>query len=118
MDQISQLSSDLLTLKVKKSKIHKESSAHLKTKCDIVKKNRIDQYKKMSTELDAKERELCKKTNQLVDELVATCGDTPFHKALIKILRNLKGKTFLPWYLLTGRCSAELMNGRPVYIIT
>lgn len=45
----------------------------------------------MALELEAKERELCKKTNQLVDELVDTCDDTPFHKALIKILGNMKG---------------------------
>ena len=51
----------------------------------------MDQYKEMAAVLDAKERELCKKTNQLVDELVDSCDESPFHKALIKILGNMKG---------------------------
>ena len=64
----------------------------------MVKKKRIEEYKQMAKELDAKERELCKRTSQLVDELVDTCEDTPFHKALIKILGNLKGKYFYKPY--------------------
>ena len=70
----------------------------------------------MAIEMDAKERELCKKTNQLVDELVDTCDETPFHKALIKILGNMKGELiikkvlhyityyFIPLFLLSN-CS-------------
>ena len=45
----------------------------------------------MAAELDNKERELCKRTNQLIQELVETCENTPFHKALLKILGNMKG---------------------------
>ena len=76
---------------MKKTQILEEGSAHLKDKCEMVKKKRIEQYKQMAIALDAKERELCKKTNQLVDKLADTCDDTPFHKALIKILGNMKG---------------------------
>lgn len=64
----------------------------MRDKCEQVKKRRLEEYKRKSNELDEKERELCRKTNQLVDELVFICDDTPFHKALIKILGNLKGK--------------------------
>ena len=62
---------------------------------------RLEHYKQMSQELDEKERELCKKTKQLVDDLVATCDDTPFYKALIKILGNLKGLYYNLNLLLT-----------------
>lgn len=51
----------------------------------------MEVYKEKSLQLDEKERELCRKTNQLVEDLAATCEDTPFHKALIKILKNMKG---------------------------
>lgn len=95
MEHISQLSSSLLDLKKKKDNIQKETTLHLKNKCDLVKKKRIEEYKVMTTEINAKERELCRKTNQLVDELVDACDDTPFQKALMKVLTNLKGNKVL-----------------------
>lgn len=81
----------MLDLKKKQKDLNEEKNVNLRTKCEQVKKLRLEAYKQKSNELDAKERELCRKTNQLVDELVAICDDTPFHKALIKILGNLKG---------------------------
>lgn len=86
------MSITMLDLKKKQKDLHNEKAVYLRTKCEAVKKMRLEAYKQKSNELDAKERELCLKTNQLVDELVATCDNTPFHKALIKILSNLKGK--------------------------
>ena len=53
---------------------------------------RLEEYKKKTKELDKKERAHCRRTNQLMEELVETCDETPFHKALIKILGNMKGK--------------------------
>lgn len=41
--------------------------------------------------MDEREKELCRKTNKLVDELMDTCDETPFHQALLNILGNLKG---------------------------
>ena len=91
LDTIAEMSITLLELKKKQSDLNAEKSVHLRTKCELVKKMRLDAYRQKANELDAKERELCRKTNQLVDELVAICDDTPFHKALLKILGNLKG---------------------------
>ena len=75
-----------------KNKLNEEKTIQLRTKCDIIKRMRIEEYKQKTNELDQKERELRRKTNLLVDELVATCDDSPFHKALVKILGNLKSK--------------------------
>lgn len=91
LNKIAELSNSIIELKKKQGYLNEEHSTRMKTKCEVIKKMRIDAYKKKKKELDEKERELCRKTNLLVDELVATCDDTPFHKALIKILRNLKG---------------------------
>lgn len=63
----------------------------MKEKCMRLKKLRMEDYKQQSMKMDEKERELRRKTNQLVDDLVKTCDDTPFHNALIQILGNLKG---------------------------
>ena len=57
----------------------------------MVKKLRLQELENKSQELQEKERALSRKTTDLVDELVAACDDSPFQKALIKILRNLKG---------------------------
>ena len=92
------MSSSLLELKKKHSALLLEQSQQMKTKCDMVRKRRLLEYKEKSQQLDLKEKELCKRTNQLVDELVATCDETPFHKALIKILNNLKGKQLVTAY--------------------
>ena len=91
LDKISELTSSLIELKKKQSQLKAQEANEIESKCAKIKKMRLEQYKKMTKELDAKERDLCRKTNQLVDELVAICEDTPFHKALLKILRNLKG---------------------------
>ena len=91
LDKISELTSSLIELKKKQGQLKVQEATEIESKCAKVKKMRLEQYKKMTKELDAKERDLCRKTNQLVDDLVATCDDTPFHQALIKILRNLKG---------------------------
>lgn len=81
----------MLELKKRQGQLAQEKSNLLKEKCDRSKKQRIEQYKRQTAEIDEKERELCRKTNQLVEELVNTCDDTPFHKALIQILSNMKG---------------------------
>lgn len=98
------MSCTLLDLKKKQSSLLVESNQQMKTKCDMVRKTRLQQYKEKSKELDQKERELCRKTNQLVDELVSTCDETPFHQALIKILRNLKGMINFPTDFLFLNC--------------
>lgn len=41
--------------------------------------------------MDEKERELCRRTTELVDNLADSCDETPFNKALLQILGNLKG---------------------------
>ena len=63
----------------------------MKNKSEMVRKIRLQEYKDKSKELDERERDLCQKTNQLVDELVTASDDTPFHNGLIKVLKNLKG---------------------------
>lgn len=60
-------------------------------KYEQMKKKRLDDFKEKNLEMDKKEREQCRKTNQLIQELVDTCDNTPFNKALIKILGNMKG---------------------------
>ena len=75
--------------------LDKQRSEEIKTKCDRVKNQRIQEYKEKTQELSEKERDLCRQTNQLINEFIDTCDDTPFHKALIKILRNLKGIIYL-----------------------
>ena len=89
-----------MDLKKQQASLIKERSQQMKSKCDMVKKIRLQQYKDKTQELDKKERELRKKTNQLVDELVDACDDTPFHKALLKILGNLKGTVFFLYIFL------------------
>ena len=88
------MSASLLDLKKKQLEVDKERTRHIKDKCEIVKNLRLQEFKNKSQELKDKERDLSRKTNDLVDELVASCDDTPFHRALIKILRNLKGTFF------------------------
>ena len=95
IETIAKLSSSLLELKKKQSILHEENANKLKTKCELLKKKRIEEYRQKTVELDAKERELRRKTNRLVDDLVETCGNTEFHKALIKILRDFKGLSLI-----------------------
>ena len=93
LNRISNMSASLLDLKKKQSELEQKRPGPLKDKCEIVKKMRFQEYQLKSQELQEKERDLSRQTKDLVDELVAECNDTPFHKALIKILRNLKGIT-------------------------
>ena len=80
-----------MDLRKKHANLLVERSKQMKTKSDMVRNRRLQEYKDKSNDYDKKERELCRKTNQLVDELVSICDDSPFQKALIKSLRNLKG---------------------------
>lgn len=63
----------------------------MKEKFEQQSKLRLEEYRGRTVEMDEREKELCLKTNQLVDELVTTCEETPFHKALLHILGNMKG---------------------------
>lgn len=92
LQEISDMSTHILDLKKKKKVLAADRNVEMKNKCDRVKKMRLLEYKKKNQELDEKERDLCRKTNQLVDDFVEICDNTPFHKALIKILGNMKGK--------------------------
>lgn len=94
LDRIYDISLSLLALNKTKSQLMADHTRQMQEKCDLLKRNRIQEYKNQRQELDAKERELCRKTNQLAAELVDTSDDTPFQKALIKILGNLKGIFF------------------------
>ena len=107
LNKISEMSGDIIDLKKKRSALIAEKTIEMKNKSEKMKKQRLMQYKEKAKELDEKERNLCRKTNQLVDELVSTCDDTPFHKALIKILRNLKGTHY---FMLFSLKSTQFMN--------
>ena len=91
LDKIESISNNMLALKIQQAKLEKERIVQLQNKFDQVKQLRIEDYRQRKTELDEKERQLSRKTTQLVEELAATCEDTPFHKSLLKILGNLKG---------------------------
>lgn len=91
MNKISDVSNSLLELKKKKSALLQERNNHMKTKCDMVKKKRLEEYKQKNKDLDDAERNLCRKTNQLMQELVSASDESPFNKSLIKILGNMKG---------------------------
>lgn len=91
LDDIYSLSTNLVDLKKRQSQLSNEKDNLLKEKCERIKKMRLDEFKGKSLEMDEKEKDLCKKTNLLVDQLVNTCGEIPFNKALIDILRNFKG---------------------------
>ena len=83
------MSASLLDLKKKEAELAKERTSQ--DKGEMAKNLRLQEYKNKRQELQEKERDLSQKTNDLVDELVDSCEDTPFHKALIKNLKNLKG---------------------------
>lgn len=80
-----------MALKTQRLKLNESKAIQALNSCERLKRMRIEEYKKKNKDLDAKEKELCRQTNKLVEELVATCDDSPFHEALIKILGNLKG---------------------------
>lgn len=91
------MSSCVLDIKKKQASLSAERTLRMKTKLETIKKKRLEEYNMKTNAMNEKEKALCRKTNQLVDELVLACDDTPFHKALVKILGNLKGiRTFLP----------------------
>lgn len=75
--------------------MEEEINIKIKTKCEMLKKMKMEEYKQKSNDLDDKERELCRKTNQLVDKLLAVCDKSPFQKALLKLLSNMKGNLAL-----------------------
>ena len=100
LNLISEMSKSLMDLKKKKCSLLTEQTSQMKNKSEIVRKMRLQEYKEKSKELDERENDLCQKTKQLVDELVSASDDTPFHKALIKLLKNLKGAYFSYLYTL------------------
>lgn len=91
MDQISALSTSLFELKKRQRQLSEEKEVLMKEKWERLKKLRILQFKNRNSDMDEREREQCRKTNQLLDEFVSTCDGTPFHNALIQILSNMKG---------------------------
>ena len=92
LDNISSLSSNLLELKKRQGQLEVEKNNIMKDKCERLRKLRLEEYKGKTKELDAREIELRRKTNQVVDEFVNSCDDSPFHRALVQILGNFKGK--------------------------
>lgn len=91
LDKISSLSANLIELKKRQLRLEDERNNLMKEKCSRLKKLKLEEHRGKTTEADEKEKELCRKTNQLVNEVVDACDDTPFHNALIEILGNLKG---------------------------
>lgn len=91
LKNLLELSSCLNDLKTKQNKMEVERTIQMKTKCEMMKNMRLEEFKQKSNTMSEKEKELCQKTNRLLDELVAACDDSPFHKALIKVLGNMKG---------------------------
>lgn len=91
LDEISSLSTSMLELKKRQSQLADEHNNLMKEKCSQLKNLRLAEYKGKAKEMDEKERDLCRRTNELVDDVVSKCDDTPFHKALIEILGNFKG---------------------------
>ena len=99
LDRISSLSSSLLDLKKRQGQLAIERDKLIQEKCQRLKVMRMEEHKRKTADIDEKERELCRKTNELVDEFVRSCDKTPFHTALIQILGNLKG-TFITIFVL------------------
>lgn len=95
LDQIASLSSSLVDLKTRQEKLEQEKNRLAKEKCQKLKEMKMADFNQKSMDMDEKERELCRKTNKLVDDFLSKCDDSPFHKALIHILNNLKGKQHL-----------------------
>ena len=98
---ISSLSTALLELKNRQSDLETEKNKMMKEKCEKLKKLKLAEYRGKKADMDDKERELCRKTNKLVDDFVSTCDDSPFNQALIEILGNLKGNSYR---FLTADC--------------
>lgn len=91
LDKIQTLSISLLELKKNLTNLENEKKIHLQEKCSMLKKMRKDEFSRKATDIDEKERELSRITKQLVDELINSCEETPFNKALINVLSNLRG---------------------------
>lgn len=92
LDKISTLSVSLLDLKKSLKKLENDKNTLMHEKCSRMKKLRQEDYNRKTTDMDEKEKELCRRTNQLVDDLVEACDESRFNKALVQVLRNLKGK--------------------------
>ena len=91
LEKLSVLSTSILELNQRQCQLNEEKDEIMKQKYDKLKKMRLEEYKLKSAEIDEKERELCRQTNHLMDELINTGDDSNFHKALIQILSNMKG---------------------------
>ena len=91
LDKISSLASSLLELKKKQCELANEKNNLMKEAFEKQKSLRLKEYQEQSVEMDEREKELCKKTNQLLADLVSTSDESPFNKALIQILGNMKG---------------------------
>lgn len=103
LDQICNQSASLIELKERQCQLEIEKTIILKDKCEKLRNIRILENRSKSMEMDEKERELCRQTNLLVDELMDTCDDSPFHKALIDILGNFKGILFYRFIAVSDR---------------
>lgn len=92
LDKISTLSNSLLEKKKRLSQLEKEKETMLHEKFSRLKNLRQEENNSKATDMDDKERELCRRTNQVVSEFVQSCDETRFNKTLINVLGNLKGK--------------------------
>ena len=91
LEKISSLSACLLELKSKLSQLENEKDILLQEKCYRMKKLKQHEYNGKTSDMDERERELCRSTNRLVEEFVNSCDQTPFNKALVHVLGNMKG---------------------------
>ena len=82
-------------MKEKKTVVLKEKEQLVKEKSEINKVLKLNENKIRNRELNERERDLSRKTNKLFDELASTCDDSPFNKALLKLLGNMKGNFIL-----------------------
>lgn len=118
LDKISAMSNCIIDLKKHQAKLVAEKDSLVKEKCLRLKKMRMEEHKQKTSELDEKERELCRQTNQLVDDFINTSDNTPFHNALVHILGNLKGtlKNTIKCETLTSRekLDSTLMGGNSI----
>lgn len=92
LNRISTMSASMIDLKKKHSSLMEEIVRLMKKKDEIEKNRKMQKYKEQNQKLDEKERELCRKTNQLLQELASCSDESPFNKALINLLGNMKGK--------------------------
>lgn len=92
LEKISAISATLLELKKRHGRLAEEKENLMREKFLKLKRSRLEEYRQKAADMDEKEKELCRKTNELLDDLIQTCDDTPFQRALVEILGNLRGK--------------------------